>query len=141
MYVPLNNPINILKVRCLLNHNELNTHFEVGMASTPLADPEAELGHCEVSVEGPDDPPVQGMAVHQELDLSTAYRHRHFVPLVVCKPKRKSLHLRRCLMLNLVVESDLILPATRLQFQVPVNTIRIRYIYDIEKDRHLRGRP
>ena len=98
------------------------------MASAPLADPEAELGYGEIPVERPDDPPVQRMAVHQELDLSTAYRHRHFVPFVVCKPKRKSLHLRRRLMLNLIVESDFVLPATRLQLQVPVNIITFKQI-------------
>jgi len=98
----------------------LQTHLEIGMPSTTLTDPEAQLRHCEISVERPNDPPVQGVTVHQKLYLSATHGYRNLVPCAVGQAKRERLHLCCRFVLNLIMKPDLVLTAARLQLQVPV---------------------
>ena len=98
----------------------LQTHLEVGMPSTTLTDPEAQLRHCEISVQRPNDPPVQGVTVHQKLHLSATHGYRNLVPCAVGQAKRERLHLCCRLMLCLIMKTDLVFTAARLQLQVPV---------------------
>ena len=98
----------------------LQTHLEVGVPSTTLTDPEAQLRHCEISVQRPNDPPVQGVTVHQKLHLSATHGYRNLVPCAVGQAKWERLHLCCRFVLYLIMKTDLVFTAARLQLQVPV---------------------
>jgi hypothetical protein len=98
----------------------LETHLEVGVPSTALTDPEAQLRYCEISIQRPNDPPVQGVTIHQKLHLSATHGHRNLVPRAVGQAKRKRLHFCRCFLLYLIMIPDLVFTAAGLQLQVPV---------------------
>jgi hypothetical protein len=105
---------------CYLESSPSETHLEVGVPSATLTDPEAQLRHCEISVQRPDDPPVQRVTVHQKLHLSATHGHRNFVPCAVGQAEWERLHLCCHFVLYLIMKPDFILTATGLQFQVPV---------------------
>jgi len=90
------------------------------MPSTTLTDPETKLRHCKISVQRPNDPPVQGVTVHQKLHLSATNGYGNLVPCAVGQAKRERLHLCCRFVLYLIMKPDLVLTAARLQLQVPV---------------------
>lgn len=68
-------------------------HLEEKVPDVPLSNPELELRQSEIGVgwTGPQQSPVQGVTVDQQLDLRAAYAQGDPVPVAVGHSKRECL--------------------------------------------------
>lgn len=91
----------------------------------PLAQPELLLvGDVPIGRSRSEVPPVNRMAVDQQLCLGATHWQRDMVPLIVRETVRKRLHIHFIVHTRGIVQTDFVLSTARLELQVAVETVR-----------------